>query len=210
MTSSSRPLRAPRFLSLPLLTLLVLGLMAAPTAAQESALLSHTQFGVGFVGNAPDAIVGGGAYVIFPKFGGIGLYVDAKFDPSNPTGERGWDASVTSAEVANDIGGDYIKTEASWQSFNVALVRPFSPTIIAYAGAGVAKSTSYDLYNVALDSGVGYGGVVWAEDTEREETKVNVLFGVITRISRRISAHFGYDTQPSGLTVGFSLRMPAW
>lgn len=208
MSSSRRIIAA---LTLPLgLSVLTLA-SAAPAAGQnDPAALSRTQFGVGYVGNAPDALVGGGAYFIVPKWGGVGLYVDAKFDVANPTDERGWDASVTAAQVANDIGGDFIKREESWRSFNVALVRSFSPTISAYAGAGVAKSTAYDLFDVALDSGVGYGGVVWAEDPASEETKVNVLFGIITRISSRISAHFGYDTQPSGVAVGLTLRLPAW
>jgi len=172
--------------------------------------MTRTQLGVGFVGNAPDAIVGGAAYVILPQFGGIGLYVDAKFDPSGPSKERGYDASVTSDDVANDIGGDFIKRESSWRSFNVALVRPFSSTITAYAGAGYSRGTAYDLYNVALDAPVGTGGVVWAENPSAEESGVNVLFGVITRLSRNVSAHFGYDTKPSGLTVGLSLRFPGW
>lgn len=208
MSSSRRVIAAASFP----LCLSVLSLAAAAPAAGQAdpGALTQTQFGVGFVGNAPDALLGGGAYVILPKWGGIGLYVDAKFDASNPTDERGWDASITASQVANDIGGEFIKREESWQSINVALVRPFSPTVFAYAGAGVAKSTAYDLFDVALDSGVGYGGVVWAEDPDSEETKVNILFGVITRISRRISAHFGYDTHPSGVTVGLTLRLPAW
>ena len=203
--------RAIAAATLPLcLTALILAAAAPAAGQQDPEALSRTQFGVGFVGNAPDALLGGGAYVILPRWGGIGLYVDAKFDYSNPTGERGWDASVTSAEVANDVGGDFIKREESWQSFNVALVRPLSPTISAYAGAGVARGKAYDLFEVGLASDVGFGGVVWAEDPPSEETKVNILFGVITRISSRISAHFGYDTQPSGITVGLTLRLPAW
>lgn len=195
------------------LVLLVLpALGALPVSAQQGgpAPLSRTQYGIGYVANAPDEIVGGGAYVLSPKRGGIGLYVDAKFDVSDPTGERGFDASVTSSEVANEVGGKYVESEESWRSFNVAVVRPLSASLMVYVGGGLAKKKGYDLYQVDPSSPVGVSGVVWTENLEAAETKPNLMVGTMMRLTRRVTTHFGYETRPKGLTVGASLRLPAW
>lgn len=193
--------------------LATLALPAAPAAAQQGSIpaLSRTQFGVGWVGNAPEATLGGSAYVLLPRSGGIGLYVDAKFDASNPSGERGYDASVTSSQIAAQVvGATFVKTEDSWSSVNVAVMRPLTPYLIAYAGGGLARATRFDLWDVEPETPFGEGGVVWAEAPDQEETSVNLMVGVLMRLTRRASAHFGYETKPSGLTVGVSLRLPPW
>lgn len=190
-----------------------LALPVLPAAAQQASgpsPLSRTQFGIGYVANAPDATVGASAYVLGTRWGGLGLYVDAKFDLTDPSSERGFDPSVTSRQVASDVGGDFLKTEESWWSVNLALVRPLTPSLMAYAGAGLATVTSFDLYTVDEAEPVGLGGVVWAEDPEAAATRANLMVGVIMRITPRVSTHFGYETRPSGVTVGASLRVPRW
>ena len=172
--------------------------------------LSTTQYGIGYVANAPDLMVGGGAYVLSPRWGGVGLYVDAKFAVADPTSDRGFDASVTSKQVANMVGGKFLGSESSWKSFNVAVMRPLTSSLVAYAGGGVAQMTQYDLYNIDPQSPVGVSGVVWAENPDAAETRVNLMVGVLMRLTGRISAHFGYETQPDGVTVGASLRIPRW
>lgn len=197
----------------PSLALLMLGLAlsARPAVAQGGpSPLTHAQFGVGWVGNAPDAILGGTAYVIVPALGGIGLYVDAKFDASNPTGDRAYDGTVTSLEVAPLETAHYNLTEESWKSFNVAVIRPINPSFWIYAGGGLAKLIRYDLYDLDPDLGIGVGGLVWAENPATAETRANLMAGIMMRLSSRLTAQFGYETQPSGVTGGFSLRLPAW
>lgn len=193
--------------------LATLTLPAVPAAAQQGSVpeMSRMQFGVGWVGNAPEAMLGGAAYVLLPRSGGIGLYLDAKFDVSNPSGERGYDASVTSRQIAaQEVGATFVRTEESWSSVNVAVMRPLTPYLIAYAGGGLARATRYDLWNVDIASPFGEGGVAWAEDPDQEETSANLMVGVLMRLTRRASAHFGYETKPSGVTVGVSLRLPPW
>ncbi len=214
----SRPLLAPFSTSVVVLALAALG--AAPASAQfpdqaparprGPQPLTTTQYGIGYVANAPDATVGGGAYVLSPRWGGIGVYLDAKFDISNPTDERGYDPSVTSQQVADMVGGQFRGTEASWRSMNVALMRPLTPSLIAYAGGGMARMTVFDLYNVDPEEPVGLGGLVWAENPDATETRVNLMVGFLMRLTSRVSAHFGYETQPAGATVGASLRIPRW
>lgn len=168
------------------------------------------QFGIGYVVNAPDQMAGGNAYVIFPKFGGIGVYVDAKFDVTGPTNERGYDPSVTSAEVEGLPDSRYHTTEGSWTSFNVGIVRPLNPQFFLYAGGGVAKLTRYDLFDVNIDGDIGLGGVAWVENPATAETRTNVMGGIMMRMSPHLTAQFGYETQPKGFTAGFSLRLPTW
>lgn len=190
-----------------------LGAMAPAAAAQirTPEPLTRTQFGVGFVANAPDAVLGGSAYVLLPVAGGIGLYVDAKFDSSNPSGELGFDGRYTSLQVRTDLGGQFVKREASWRSMNVAVVRPINPSFMAYVGGGIATASYYDLFsNVPIDVDVGHGGVVWAESPEEEESAANFMFGIMLRLSSRITTQFGYESRPKGVTAGASLRLPAW
>jgi len=165
---------------------------------------------VGYVVNAPDMTLGGSAHVILPTAGGIGLYVDMKFDQSPTTEERGYDPNFTSLEVAGLEGSDYVETDESWEGFNVALIRPLNPTLWVYAGAGVAKVTRYDLYNVDPEVEVGIGGVAWVENPATAETRTNFMVGIMMRLSSLLSAQFGYETQPDGVTVGVSLRLPRW
>jgi hypothetical protein len=156
-------------------------------------------------------MAGGGVYVLLPKWGGVGLYLDGKLDISSPEDERGYDPDITAAEVENDVAeNSFILDEGSWRGFNAALMRPISPFLTVYAGAGVARKTVYSLFNVPNDSNVGVGGVVWAEDPEREETGVNLMGGFMMRMTSRFTAHFGGETKPGGFTAGLSLRLPPW
>ncbi len=193
------------------LSLVVLGLGARPALAQGGPTpLTWAQFGVGYVGNAPDMMVGASAHVILPTAGGIGLYVDTKFDQSSPKGKRGYDPNVTAPEVVGLEGSRYVKTDERWESFNVALIRPLNSALWLYAGGGVARVVRYDLYDVDPDAGIGYGGVAWLENPSTAETRANLMVGIMMRLSSRLSAQFGYETQPDGVTVGASVRLPRW
>lgn len=193
------------------LCLLGVALTSAPAVAQRVIPpQTRPQFGIGYVANAPDAMAGGAAYVILPGAGGIGLYVDAKFDVNKPTSQRGYDATATSLQVASMPGSTYRSTEGGWQSFNVAVIRPLTAQFWIYAGAGVAQLTRYDLYDVNIASNVGFGGVAWVENPATSETRTNVLAGIMTRLSSHLTAQFGYESQPKGVTVGVTLRFPPW
>ena len=208
-------LRSSPVAGLPHLALVVaaLAVAASPAAAQRyaPAPLTEAQFGIGYVANLPDVQVGGAAYVLLPKWGGIGLYVDAKFATGGPSKDAGYDPNVTAEEIENEVGGNFIKDESTWWSANAALLRPLSPYFTLYAGGGVAHRTTYRQYDgIDRDLNIGFGGVVWAEDPRDEGYQANFMVGMITRLSSRISAHFGYETQPSGVTAGATLRIPRW
>lgn len=223
MPTNSRETRMTRppsrngfFLSVALAFLLAMG--PRPLQGQSNPPpISRIQFGLGYVGNAPDAILGGAGYLILPELGpisgGIGLYVDAKFDLDDPTDERGFNPDVTVEELLNDPTReitDFLRSETTWWSVNLALIRPLNPFLMAYAGGGIAFADRYALFNVPQNDPVGVGGVVWAEDPSREETRMNLMAGILMRLTASVSTHFGVETQPRGLTVGISLRLPKW
>jgi len=190
----------------------LLSTFAAPLFGQGYAPppLQHTQYGIGYVGNLPDVQVGGSAYVLVPRWGGVGVYVDAKFGVGGPSSERGYDGSVTAARIENELGGTFVKEEGEWWSANAAVMYVFSPYLTLYAGGGVAHLSPYRLYNIDRELGVGVGGVVWARDPRGDEYRPNMMLGMITRLTSRVSAQIGYETQPDGVTAGLSLRLPRW
>lgn len=186
-----------------------LGAGAPPLCAQGSpGELSRTQFGIGYVANAPALMAGGGGYVLFPFLGGIGLYVDAKFDLSNPSDDLAFRPGTTPEELEAEIEGvEFIKRETSWRSFNVGLVRPVTPSLMAYGGAGYSRASYYGLYQTVT---ADVGRAIWVEAPDDEETRVNLLLGIFLRVTSTITTQFGFETQPRGITAGASLRLPRW
>ena len=130
-----------------LATVALLGADPLSGQSNDQPELNRTQFGLGYVANAPEAMIGGGAYGVFPVLGGIGIYVDGKFDSSDPTDERGYDPSITADEVEDKVpGATFISKEDSWKSFNLAVVRPVTPYLMVYGGAGWANARYVHLF----------------------------------------------------------------
>lgn len=172
--------------------------------------LDHTQFGFGVVGNVPETLVGLQGYVILPHMGGIGLYLDAKFDYENASGERAFEGALTAEWIENNVEGNkFVQGETSWRSFNAALVRPLTPYLIVYAGGGIAQGSEFGLYEDPSRN-LGITGLLWVEDPRLDQTKVNFIAGTFLRLSPRVSTQFGFETQPKGFSVGVSLRLPRW
>jgi len=188
-----------------------IGLLPSVADAQEGPReLDRPQFGIGYIANAPDLMSGVGVYAVLPKFGGIGLYVDAKFDLGNPSDNMEFEPSLTDEDIENQVdGANYVESESSYRSYNVALVRPVNSFLMVYIGGGIAHRTQYAEYQ---DPGktVGVGGVVWVESPSEEENRTNLMVGIMMRMGPRITSHFGFETQPRGVTAGLSLRLPSW
>ena len=189
------------------------GLTSNPLHAQERSRireLDRTQFGIGFVANAPDEMTGLGGYVVFPKWGGLGVYVDAKFDYENPSGLEEFEAGLTPAQVQADWeGATVLEYQSSYRGFNVALIKAINPYLMAYAGGGVAQRTRYWEFEESSWT-LGKGGIFWVEAPSEKETRMNMMIGVMMRMSSRISSQFGLETQPRGITAGINLRFPSW
>ena len=167
--------------------------------AQEPVLESHV--GAGFVVLAPHQYMGFSAQAVSLRLGGIGIYVDAKFDTSPPSREEDFDPSLTAEEAEDQFGDQLFSTDDSWQSVNVALIRPLLPELLLYLGAGYSSQERYKQY---YDDSAERGllGYYWVEDPRESGNRVNLLGGAFFRISQSLLVQFGVETKPRGVTVG--------
>ncbi len=177
--------------------------LASASSAQSAGALDRPLFGVGYAANAPEMLLGGGGYVVFPAFGGLGLYLDAKFDASSPSRDDTYEPGLTAEDVENELGDEYRDTEGSWRSINAAIIRPVTPTLMLYAGGGYATESVYRQY-VDRTGSRGVGGIYRVRSPAEDESTVNLMAGMFLRLSRRLNAHFGAESAPRGFAVGMS------
>jgi len=183
-------------------------LASLPVAGQG---LTRTHVGIGYVANAPDVMVGGAAYVVWPAWGGIGVYVDAKFPGGTPAGSRDFEAGLTPADVEGQVAGaEFRREESSWQTFSVALIRPLKSSLMVYGGLGHYKRTEYWLYEANPSVDLGRAGVFWVESPLDEESGISANVGLLMRLSPLVGTQFGLESNPRGFTAGVSLRLPPW
>lgn len=187
-----------------LTALLLVSSSAAPAGAQ---VVTRPRFGVGYVAAAPDLMMGVGAYAILPAAGGIGLYVDAKFDASDPGRKSNFDPSLTAQQVEASLGDAFGLSADSWRAIDVAILRPLRPSLTLYAGGGYARKKRYNEYYDATGTR-GLVGHYWVEDTAQAKSSVNVMAGLFFRMSRFLNAQMGVESAPGSVTVGLSLALP--
>lgn len=185
---------------------------AAPAQAQIGVpgareRVMEPRFGIGYVANMPNQAAGASVHVLTEFLGGMGVYVDAKFDLNSPEDEVGFLDSLTAREVDDRIGDQLFHSDASWKSVNVALVRALGPQFVVYAGAGLADGTQYRQY---LDETgqMGEFGYYWVRDEDASGTQVNFLAGGIFQLTRAFAFQVGFDTQPRGIALGVMYLVP--
>jgi hypothetical protein len=174
--------------------------LAAPAGAQEPI---EPHVGAGVVVLAPHQTVGLSAQALSSRMGGIGIYVDARFDRSPPP-SRGqvFDRAIT-ADVAEYQYGDRLVTEEdSWRSVNVALIRPLVPEmLLLYLGAGYSSQEHSRQYQDPSGER-GVQGMYWVQDPGRSGRRLNLLGGGFFRVNPRLLVQFGVETRPRGMTAG--------
>lgn len=170
--------------------------------------LDRPHFGIGYVANAPRLMAGGGAYVVTPYFGGIGIYLDAKFDVEDPSSDIAFVKGITADDVVNEVeGAEFIRRESSYRSFNAALLKPVTPYLMVYAGGGLTQRFRFHFYE-APGSDLGVSGIFWVKAPAEDDTLGNFMTGVFMRVGSFISTQVGIETEPRGFTAGVSLRLP--
>lgn len=185
---------------------------AVPTAAQElpspmGGFQGQPRLGLGYVVNAPHMYLGFSAFGTSTRWGGIGLYVDAKFDIDSPADEQDYIDSLTVQIVEDEIGDRFFDEEDEWRSFNIAVMRPLSRELMVYAGAGYAERERYWQY-VDESGERGIGGFYWVRNTEESGGQVNFLGGAFFRIGSNLALQFGVESTPLGATVGAAYSIP--
>lgn len=165
------------------------------------------RMGVGYVANIPNQFVGASGHFVSNFWGGMGLYVDAKFDLDSPEDEEGFVDSLTAADVEDRLGDPLLQREGVWTSVNVAVTRAVTPQLVAYAGVGYSDAQEYREY---LDDTreMGQFGFYKVRDEEASGAKVNILGGLMFQISRTIALQLGGETAPGGFTIGVSYLVP--
>lgn len=178
----------------------------AQTRLERGTGLEHVpRIGVGYVANAPSIFTGLAAWGVFDVLGGLGLYVDTKYDFDTPAEESDFVSDLTLAEVEAAPGQTFHFDESGWWSANVALVRPVSPELMLYLGGGYAHEDRYLRYADPTEQVVeGQQGWYWVHDAEASGARLNVLGGAFFRLGQNLVLQFGFDTKPSGLSVGAS------
>jgi hypothetical protein len=166
------------------------------------------RIGIGYVANIPNQLVGVTGHFVSPTLlGGLGLYVDAKLDNSSPEDEEGYLPDLT-AEQVEDTRNDVVFHEAgSWQTVNVALMKPVTSQLVAYAGAGVSRSTEYNQY-FDEQREMGRLGFYWVEDEEESGTFTNFMGGVFFQLGSSFAVQMGGETRPAGFTMGLTYLLP--
>ncbi len=183
----------------------LLSLAAAPPGVAQ--YVSRTRVGIGYVAAAPDLMAGGAAYVLFPVAGGLGIYADAKLDASSPARKSNFEPGLTAQQVEAQYGDEFDMATDSWRSFDVALIRPIRPGFSIYVGGGYASKKKYNEYYD--DTGTrGLVGHYWVEDTAGRSSTVNIMAGVMLRMSSFLNAQMGVESAPGGFTVGLNILLP--
>ena len=184
---------------------------SSPPPQAGGQALDRMHFGVGYVANAPKQMAGGSAYVLWPHFGGIGLYVDVKGTIDSPSKDQGFEEGLDYADVLVDpryAGTRFLRREASWRrSYNAAVIRPLNPFLMVYAGGGYSQAEGYVLLDVPSGD---IGRALWVREQGRDREEVNFMAGLILRMVPGISTQVGMETKPGGFTAGISLRLPSW
>lgn len=193
--------------------LLLLALTVVPLAAQRAHSPPGTGFqsgprvGIGYVVNAPSMFLGFNGYALTGQLGGLGIYVDAKLDFDSPRDEPGFTDAWTARFVEDEIGDQFFREEDEWRSLNVALIRPLSPDLMVYAGAGLAERNRYWEY-VDQTRERGLFGYYWVRNEDESTSFVNVLGGLFFRIAPQFALQVGVESMPRGATVGASYSLP--
>lgn len=178
--------------------------IGVPSAGGERPF--QPRFGVGYVANVPDQLAGLSVHVI-PRGFPLGLYADVKFDLESPGEEEGFVPGMTAREVDDTRGDRLLSTDGSFTTVNVGVMRPITPGLVAYLGAGYANGTLYKEY-VDPDIELGRGGIYWVEDPDNEPSKVNFTGGLFFQLGGNFAFQMGGDTNPGGFTLGVSYLTP--
>lgn len=191
-------------------------LATGPAAAQtdlapDEGFGARPRIGVGVVTNAPALVLGGSAFAVLDAFGGLGLYVDARRSLESPGRNGDFVDSLSVSDVDGMPGQRFQRDDQAWWSINAAVVRPVSPELMIYVGAGYVWEDLYRRYqNTDPDVDLGTLGWYWVHDDEGSAARVNYLAGALFRMTPHIALQFGLESAPPGFTVGgvysFSLR----
>ncbi|MBE0591833.1 MAG: hypothetical protein IH616_05465 [Gemmatimonadales bacterium] len=202
--------RIPRA-SIILLALGCLSLTGRPLVAQGAvSLRNSSRVGVGYVANIPNTFLGFSVLALTDKlFGGAGLYADFKTTTTDHRSDPDYLAGVTIAYAELAYADQLYTEESEWLSVDVALVYAVTNDLAIYGGAGYTRERHFrQYYDDSVPPERGEFGFYWIDDPEASGNRVNVLGGVLFRLTKYVLFQLGGDMQPPGVSVGVVLTLP--
>jgi hypothetical protein len=180
---------------------LVLG-SPAPGAAQPSIDFSQGSGPLfGFTVKPPQQVLGLGATWSPPALRGWGVLADVRFATDRPDSNeirRDWTRSD-----ALGAGHEFVRSQISWNSSSVALVRGITREMAVFAGAGLSRSSAYSQFLFDTEEGeVLEIEIYFIEEPERAEDRVNWVGGALYRMGSRLAVQVGIQSEPFGFVVG--------
>jgi hypothetical protein len=179
----------------------VLLAMASPLSAQ---MTSFHQGGwwIGYVGKAPQQLLGIGTTVMGPQLGGFGLFADVKTAHDSPA--RGAFRSDLTPDQALDFGDIQVRQQSAWTSVNAGVVKALGPQIALYAGGGLGDRRIFTQFS---DNTMERHetGIYWVEEESQSGRFANVMGGAFFRMAPRFVFQLGAETAPGGFTAGMHI-----
>ncbi len=171
-------------------------------------LQNAAHVGVGYMPNVPVTPLGFSVLAVSPKlFGGAGVQASVRFTTDSPGNSPFFMSGMTVADAEIGFGDLLFEEKSDWLAVNLALVYALSGELALYGGAGYAKEDRYREY---FDESRTRGdfGFYWVEDPEASGTRVNVLGGLIFRLTRAVYFQIGAESAPRGGNVGIVIALP--
>lgn len=167
--------------------------------ASDNLIAKETTLALGYIGNFPKMTTGFSFMVIGKT--GRGLYVDGKTNGKTVSDDLYGDISINQAE--NIWGDSLIGTSKAWTCWEVGVIKTLNSTFGVYGGIGFFKTKFYRRYYDSFEI-LGSHGKYWINDSQKNDSGVNLNVGAIAFPSKRILILAGYTTKPSGINLGIS------
>jgi hypothetical protein len=160
---------------------------------------------VGYVANAPNIFVGGGAMLLQPR--GVGFFADVRTTWDSPSDRAGFMPGITADEAFARYGDFRTGSANDWLSINAGLTRVLTPELAVFAGAGYVQRRAFEeFWDDSLER--GEFGYYWVEDDVFTGPGVNVLAGLVFRAGRNLAFQLGGELLPLGATIGVHYALP--
>lgn len=197
--------------SVALFVLAGLSLTGRTLAAQGTVnLRNSSRVGVGYVANIPNTFLGFSAIGMTTKlFGGAGLYADFKTTTTDHRSDPDYLPGVTIEDAELGFADLLYTEESEWLSIDVALVYAVTNDLAIYGGGGYTRERHFRQYfDDSVPAERGEFGFYWIDDPEGSGNRVNVLGGVLFRLTKYALFQLGGEMQPPGVSVGVVLTLP--
>jgi hypothetical protein len=174
--------------------------------------------GIGYSGVLPDAMLGVGAWRLFPELG-FGLFVDAKRSSGSVEGLENYCPPATRPPnlerctvetVQRQWPVDFpLRDVEEYRIVNAGVIRPLTSTFAILGGVGAARRHVFREFTEMIpddeDWRVSDYGAYYAPLTEAPEWGIQGVVGILLRAGNHLVFRAGYETAPGGFGVGVYL-----